>query len=197
MAAIYWFSSNCTNTSNLTRLSIFQVCLCEQVLRQNAAELSWVDAPPLSAPLAHPASSYYKRKYFLAGHMPFIDFSLFALLDLTDQMGHLMLGWRRRKTKTKQGWDSSWIYQSSWALCFQFNKELPFGKGVIVWDLEQYGVLEITPEVSSIKCSQTSSLGYLYPWLYYLLKVLMRLEPCDPVWTINRCNLGAFHDFKY
>lgn len=101
MAAIYWFSSNYTNTSNLTLLSIFQVCLCERVLRQNAAELSWVDASPPPAPLAHPASSYYKRKYFLAGHMPFIDFSLFALLDLTDQMGHLMLVMEKKENKNK------------------------------------------------------------------------------------------------
>lgn len=129
MAAIYWFSSNYTNTSNLTLLSIFQVCLCERVLRQNAAELSWVDAPPLSAPLTHPASSYYKRKYFLAGHMPFIEFSLFALLDLTDQMGHLMLGWRRRKTKNKGGAVHRFISLHGHYV-FSSIRSFPLGKGL-------------------------------------------------------------------
>lgn len=82
-------------------------------------------------PLAHPASSYYKIKYFLAGHMPFIDFSLFALLDLTDQMGHLTLVMEKKANENKTRLGHSWIYWSSWKLCFQFNKELPFGKGVI------------------------------------------------------------------
>lgn len=37
-----------------------------------------------------------------------------------------------KKPQTK-GWDSSWIHQSSWKLCFQLNKELS------LWE-KDYGV---------------------------------------------------------
>lgn len=163
----------------------------------NAGELSWVDAPPPPAPLARPASSYYKRKYFLAGHMSFIDFSLFALLDLTHQMGHLTLVTEKKenKNKTRLGqFMSSWIYQ------FFMDIMFPVQQGASLWE-RGYSV-----RLGAVWCTNNHTWGLLHKmqsdiksWLspYYLLKVLMCLEPCEPVWTINRYNLGAFHDFMY
>lgn len=91
--------------------------------------------PPPKSPhplLVHPASSYYRIK---AGDTPFIDFSPFAHFDLISQMGHLTPVMERNRGKNPQtkGWDSSWIHQSSWKLCFQLNKELS------LWE-KDYGV---------------------------------------------------------
>lgn len=113
MAAIYWVSSNYTNTSNLTLWSIFQDCLCERVLRRNAAELSWV--------------------HLLTLHLLTIrkSTSPFTLLDLTDQMGHLTLVMEKKENKNKTSLEQ--FMDLSFFMEIMFSAEqgaFPLGKGL-------------------------------------------------------------------
>lgn len=59
-----------------------KICICGRVLWWKAFELLWVH---VFFPFAYTASSLYKIKYFLTGHMAFIDFFFYSLsFDLSD-----------------------------------------------------------------------------------------------------------------
>lgn len=151
------------------------------VLRQNAAELSWVDAPPPPALLAHPASSYYKRKYFLAGHIPFIDFSLFALLDLTDQMGHLMLVMEKKENKNKTRLGQFMDLSVFTGIMFSVQQ------GASLWE-RGYSV-----RLGAVWCTRNHTWGLLHKmqsdiksWLSISVAVLFA-KSVDVSWTLWSC----------
>lgn len=64
--------------------------------------------------------------------MPFIDFSLFAFLDLTDQMGHLTLVMEKKENKKKtrlgQFVDLSVVMEIMFSVA---QGAFPLGKGLL------------------------------------------------------------------
>lgn len=67
----------------------------------------------------------------MAGHMPFIDFSPFALLDLTDQMGHLTLVMEKKENKNKTRLGQSVDFSVVMEIMFSVEQgAFPLGKGL-------------------------------------------------------------------